>query len=259
MAGRKRRGSLLRRSPDELTLRDAELAVGERAPAWAGRCYEIAFALAESGVVDGEAVYGHWLGPVARGTKFDRGAPFVQHGWVLLPDGRVLDPTRWVFEGRRPYLYLGPPDHYDEGGNRFRTAVSRPVPDWDPSEARFRFTKSVLPSAAWGRVESVLRLDRYYDDPEYEIGTVCLGQLFWLANLDPARLEPHAAQVYDALRAIGQDALIPIDNQRMVERWTRERGRGSKTLSEASGSASSPPRTRSTRTGAGRRGRTSSA
>jgi hypothetical protein len=29
------------------------------------------------------------------------------HMWMRLADGRVVDPTRWCYEGREPYIYVG--------------------------------------------------------------------------------------------------------------------------------------------------------
>lgn len=149
------------------TLAECEKAIGERAQAWVARCYEVSCAIVSAKLVDGVAVYGHWLGDVAPGSHFANRARalFVPHGWILLDDSRVLDPTRWVFENVEPYLYVGePPDPwgtepcencrllkeehrdggpedqcdmyepprwpYDEGGNRWREAITagRPVP-----------------------------------------------------------------------------------------------------------------------------------
>lgn len=46
---------------------------------------------------------------------------FIPHGWVLMPDGRIFDPTRWTFEAKSPYLYVGPDrDEYDKGSNQLR-------------------------------------------------------------------------------------------------------------------------------------------
>lgn len=108
---------------DLLTLAEAEAIIGEPAHEWASRCFEIASKLATA--VGGVAVYGAWDGPVSPGTPF-YGRPLVNHGWVLLDSGEVFDPTRWVFEGLRPYLYEGPEDYYDEGANRRRKSFGRP-------------------------------------------------------------------------------------------------------------------------------------
>ena len=34
------------------------------------------------------------------------------HVWIERPDGTIVDPTRWVFEGVWPYVYEGPADLY---------------------------------------------------------------------------------------------------------------------------------------------------
>jgi len=74
---------------------------------WPGNCFGIATAMVEAKVVDGDAVYGHWLGPVAKSCKMFSGKPIIQHGWILQKDGTVIDPTRFVFEGLSPYIWEG--------------------------------------------------------------------------------------------------------------------------------------------------------
>src|SRR5262245_4545237 len=109
--------------PDELTLGLLEEEVGEPAEDWEARCYEIACHAANIIGPEATAVYGHWLGPVSREGYWAQraGHPFIPHGWVLLRDGRVLDPTRWSFEAVQPYLFLSVPGpEYDEGGNKMR-------------------------------------------------------------------------------------------------------------------------------------------
>lgn len=204
----------------------AERALGEPAARWKGRCYEIACALVRHKLVPGDAVavYGHWLGPVAPGSHFDRGnaLPFVQHGWVLLADGSVVDPTRWVFEDVAPYIYAGPSDHYDEGGNEWRESREGEPPAFDPDDEVVSFSKRVMPSAdAWNFVEELLGLRDLLGEENYEAGTMTRRQLFWLANRSPKSLGPHAFAVYAAVCKLGERALIPIDNLRKVEREFR--------------------------------------
>lgn len=76
---------------------------------WRGQCYGVALALVEAKLIDGRAVYGHYYGPISptsnpfgarAGTSFP-----THHGWIVTPDGQILDPTRWVFEDREPYIY----------------------------------------------------------------------------------------------------------------------------------------------------------
>jgi len=199
------------------TLKQAEKALGEPASAWKARCFEIASRIVAAGLVEGVAVYGHWRGPVAKGTTFaGRGTGFVQHGWVLLPDGKVLDPTRWCFEGGEPYLYIGPSDHYDEGGNNFREDTDPYPPEYDSFEPQLDFTQKILPSDAWNFVEKILRLDHIPED--WEPGTVTIDQARWLAKRSPKTLGPHVLAIYRALFALNMGALVPLDNRRMVER-----------------------------------------
>jgi len=201
------------------TLQQAEKVIGEPAPKWIARCFEIAFKLVDRGLVEGVAVYGHWLGPVAPKTHFSgrQVLGFVQHGWVLLPDGRVLDPTRWGFEGVAPYLYVGPSDYYDEGGNRFRMSRLGSPPVFDPDEETVELDQYVLSDgAAWTFVENLLGLNDSFHMAD-EPGTITREQLFWLANVDPRKLGGHAKAIYAAIEKLDEIALIPIDNRLAVE------------------------------------------
>ena len=216
--------------PDDLTLAHCEAALGEKAPRWAGRCYEIACAIVAAKLVRGVAVYGHWLGPVDEKSRFWRGGalPFVQHGWIVLHDDeRILDPTRWAFEAREPYLFLGLPTKpdgrscYDEGGNDFRGAMREPPPRFDPKDKMHNVTARVMDSPTWRFVESYLRLDAASQKP----GVLTRVQLMWLANSPLSELGEHAARVYAALGKLGLEAFIPIDNARRVAegRWNPKR------------------------------------
>lgn len=207
---------------DDLTLADCEKALGEKAEAWAGRCYEIASRIVAAGLLDGTAVYGHWLGPVHCQSRFAGGRPFIQHGWVVFPnDPRVLDPTRWVFEHEAPYLFLGEPGKlYDEGGNEWRgaTRASNP-PNFDVCDEVFEFEQQRMDTETWNFVERYLQMD--YMDGDQEPGMISREQLYWLANAPLVQLGQHAKGVYDALAAVDEQALIPIDNFRRVMsgRW----------------------------------------
>ncbi|TAL42437.1 MAG: hypothetical protein EPN91_08640 [Salinibacterium sp.] len=74
---------------------------------WPGNCFGVASKLVKDKVIKGTAVYGHWLGPVARTCKMFYGKPIINHGWILQKDGTVVDPTRYVFEGVQPYIWEG--------------------------------------------------------------------------------------------------------------------------------------------------------
>jgi hypothetical protein len=207
---------------DRITLpsiKEAEKAIGLKTKAWAGQCYGIACLFVEKKLVPGLAVYGHWLGLVHANSPFaTRGAsPFQRHGWVKLVNGDVFDPTRWVFEAAKPYLFCGPNNNlYDEGGNAMRRALMGDPPRYRPTSKEFAITESVMDTKTWAFVEKKLYLN--YD--EQPVGKLTWDQLAWLANLPPTELAPFARQVFDALKALDKVALIPIDNLRMVERAT---------------------------------------
>jgi hypothetical protein len=198
------------------------------ADTWKGQCFALATAAVKCGLVQGDAVYGMWHGPIAKKSYFyeHRGnLPFVNHGWVNLPDGRICDPTRWVFEAVEPYVYIGPNDHYDEGANRLRAHES--PPDYDPTEKIVEVTSDALGAAAWTHMERLLGMDQYVpddDDEEFTPGQVTVPQLFWIGNRSPDVLAPHAAAIYAALDHLGYGAAVPHDNRLAVERQSARSG-----------------------------------
>lgn len=173
---------------------------------WPGNCYGIALALADE--AGGEAAYGHYVGPIAPGTFFASraGLGFVSHGWVKLPDGSVLDPTRWVFEGVEPYLYTGPlGEEYDPGGNILRAMMHGPPPDPDESAV----------DEQWGPMwpDSIFMMLGV--DP-MQLPPITYEQMRWLANAPLPLLGRHAAEVFGYMVEHDLGALIPIDNRRIV-------------------------------------------
>jgi hypothetical protein len=86
--------------------------------AWPGQCQFVAPSVIRNGLVGGRQSNGAWCGPVT-GPHRDRFCTTevamrrVRHVWITLADGRVCDPTRWVFEGVEPYVYVGTDaEHY---------------------------------------------------------------------------------------------------------------------------------------------------
>lgn len=236
------------------TLKECEKALGERAPQWAKRCYEIAHKIVKKGLVPGgEAVYGHWLGPVHPNSPFaGKRMPFVQHGWIWIEDhGLVVDPTRWCFEAKRPYLYveyewdanaapckhclmqfrehddLGANDEcdlyepelwpYDEGGNQWRAAMQIRKP---PPKAKSGVALLRMPL----KKEAAHFVGALLGQPSGQ--QLTKDQIFWLANLPYDALLPGGIkEIYDAICAAG-DAIgeryfiefIPIDNRNKARR-----------------------------------------
>lgn len=195
-----------------------EKNIGLPASQWAGNCFGVAMKAVELKLVPkgSVAVYGHWIGAVHAESMFSyRAGTFVQHGWVLMPDGNVCDPTRWVFENVKPYVYFGPADHYDEGGNVRRSKAIGPPPAYDPDDEQHRLNPAILSGPAWKFVEKLLRLD---ETLEVEPGDISVNQLHWLANCSPNGLGEHAGAIYDALDALQLGAFVPWDNRQMVKR-----------------------------------------
>lgn len=85
---------------------------------WAGQCHVLSHKILDGELVEGQIRRGYWTGDVdpacviyAFIEEKDLNDE-VEHSWIQLADGRVMDCTRWVFEGAKPYIYAGPPDFY---------------------------------------------------------------------------------------------------------------------------------------------------
>lgn len=168
---------------------------------WVGNCYAIARQAINEGIVDGIAVYGHWLGGAAPDSYFSyKTVPFIHHGWIR-NKYVIVDPTRWVFFGNEPFIWFGPLDspEYDEGGNLWLKMMERPCPAFDPTEK--------LIEADWP--------DPVYDLIGGSVG-VTVSQAFWIGNLSLITLGELALPAYQALEQAGLKAAIPLDNWRKV-------------------------------------------
>ena len=171
-----------------ITIEQLEKEFGLPIKKWAGKCYQVACAAAKL-IKGAEPIYGHFL-----------------------------DPTRWVFEGAKPYLYHGPNDCYDEGGNALRMALMGGPPEFDPDEDIINIKPHMLATKAWVFVEERLGLEDALMYEGYEPGDITKEQLFWLANQDPRKLHGHARAIYAMLEGLDMKGFVPIDNWGMVER-----------------------------------------
>lgn len=237
------------------TLQECEKAIGEPASAWAKRCYEIACKIVKAGLVSrrrglgGEAVYGHWVGSISPRSSFAdrRHLGFVNHGWIYVADHNlVIDPTRWAFEAKAPYIYaeyewdaaearckhcqmlrcehdsLGSNDEcglyepelwpYDEGGNRWREVAMQTKP---PPEAKKddKHEKLKLDAKTAKFVQKLL--------PQTDGRQLTAAQIFWLANLPYGTLAPGGIKaIYEAICDAGSCFIefIPLDNRVKAKR-----------------------------------------
>lgn len=206
------------------TVPQVEKAIGIPAENWKGRCFEIASAMVRAKLVRGTAVYGHWTGPIASTSHFAdrRHLGFTNHGWILVDESTqlVVDPTRWVFEDREPYIFIGAEVDiddetwpYDEGGNKLRAVLSRPPPGFNPLGKSIRLEKYL---STEGRQLLALMLGESGKDRPR--GVLSVDQMFWLANQPFDAFGEKVHEFYKAIKAVGRGALIPIDNLRRAER-----------------------------------------
>lgn len=180
-------------------IHDVAALIDQPVRTWPGRCHEIAGAALRYGAVSGHLRYGHYLGPTAE-TSIWHDRQLIRHGWVELDDGRIWDPTRWVFEAAAPYIFCGEANEdYDIGGNSLRAQLRGPVPIFDAADGR----TWTLPKALLPRIQKHLT-------PVQE--NLSFNQLIWLANSSPQELGDLAKPLYLWLEDIHKRALIPIDN-----------------------------------------------
>jgi len=185
------------------TIEQVEKAIKIPVIRWEGNCSGIAQGLLNAGLVKGKFCYGVWWGPISDKSSF-RGRPFTHHAWIELKDGKVVDPTRWAFEGIKPYIYIGiSGKEYDKGGNRLREKYMRPCPEYDPIDKKIpiKFSPQL----------KTLVLELLNQPPVFTA-----RQLSWLASLPTDYLEPYTRDVYEALIKVGLTCLIPIDNRRDI-------------------------------------------
>jgi hypothetical protein len=205
----------------KLTLKRAIKAAGDPKQ-WEGNCFGIASTLAP--LVGGIAVYGHWLGEVSeKGYWKERASQgFQNHGWIVLPNEHgkygtndvILDPTRWSFEAKAPYLWQGRNDGtYDEGGNELREAMLGD-PNELPERGEIEFS---FESDEMYYLVGQLVHDTFAYGPDYPY--LDKAAISYLAHRSPKKIGWFfVAEIYEAIIRVGCVSQIPLDNYRMVDR-----------------------------------------
>lgn len=167
--------------------------------AW--NCFAVATNLAnllKAQGIKARAVYGTWKGLSVEHKRND----FYRHGWVLINESEILDPTRWVFEGTKPYIFSGSEKNnseYDEGMTQLRNLVARPFPSFNPQDKKVRIEWSP---------ESKSLIDGI---TEYEDDVYSIQQVLWMANAPFKIWGDCIDEVYTKLEEQGFGALIPMD------------------------------------------------
>lgn len=180
---------------------------------WEGRCAEVA-ACVEKMIMTSKRVRGHYLGTIT-GKRWQNRP--TQHEWLELDDGSVIDPTRWSFEGKKPYVFYGRPPKdptqctgeewpYDFAGMRLRRQGVTPTECPAPNTKEASLSVMSLS----GEARKIL-----FDLGVKPFGRyVYLSQLFWIANLMPQQLDPFTGEIYRWLIRNNYKSLIPIDLRR---------------------------------------------
>jgi hypothetical protein len=107
---------------DDLSPEEAAKAIEVPVREWPGNCWYICEWLLETdllpdgsthkrGRYTGALIYGKYRAEILAWSD-DIGSR--RHSWIETPDGTVVDPTRYVFEGVEPYIYKGARDNYVE-------------------------------------------------------------------------------------------------------------------------------------------------
>lgn len=206
--------------------RDVVARMGDQPEKWAGMCHQASLAVVEEMAKLGQSAVvrrGWFQGQTVPGAYF-HGRP-CQHSWVELPDGRVLDPTRFAFVGGPAWpLWIGPDDEYDVCGCR-QQAPSSPPPHASESKSplvELRFAEDG-DDAARGIVQAVAwqtGIGGYCARITKQVIEVSVQQVFWLGNLpikDTAELgtlpRELAEEVYTAIVRADLGSAIPIDRR----------------------------------------------
>lgn len=212
---------------------------------WAGNCHGISDAIVKAGALrnlggpsqEFVVVRGHWTGPCAEGSYFAMrsGGPFVQHSWIeapgllVMPPMRqpsrvdpneilsdrpalvnpIIDPTRFSFDGKDPYIYVGPNDYYDAGGNAWRMANLPTLLPYDSTKEQIKLDVSHA-------VHGWVQLQTEQHGNEYPYATYTYALVMWLANLPLPMLGEMARPIFRAIVKAGHAAAIPLDNRLMV-------------------------------------------
>ena len=186
----------LNKIPNELG--DIAKAVNLHVVDWIGNCSGVVRRFLRVYPIEGAIeARGLWTKPYDWG---EGERPFTQHSWIILSDGRVVDPTRWVFEGAAPYIYVGESDHYDYGANMLHAQMGQYKPTPPNTEGGVTVND-----------EDAEMLRSY--------GVVCAGNrlhnddIFWLSRKAPVASN---WALYEFFGRVGRKAVIPIDNWRLL-------------------------------------------
>lgn len=169
---------------------------------WPGNCFGVASGIAEAIDWPGRVVYGLWWGTIHEDSHFNQRV--CSHGWMQWGEW-VVDPTRWVFESKDPYVYEGPVGpEYDEGGRKLHEVLADKIGPPDPSDGR------TIEEEVPEEIRAMLRT--YVEFPDKPT----TAQLGWVASRDFRVLGKFAKPFFEWLVSNERQVLIPIDSRKRV-------------------------------------------
>jgi len=174
------------------------------------QCHEVATVLAEILTKNGmkaRAVYGFWYGTCAERP----GLLTHRHGWTVVGD-EIWDATRWVFEGKKPYLFRAKfkkhEAEYDEGMRRARNAYRPPFPEK---------AQGKIVHIDWSYPTYMFLSELIHNNganlANVDVMNLAHGQLMWIANTDYLALGDHITEIYTKLIEKDLSGFIPTDYQ----------------------------------------------
>lgn len=176
---------------------------------WPGQCFAIASQLVKAYRLKGTAVYGMFVGKIDLKSHFGhRQHGLTQHGWIRMKSGVLVDPTRWVFEAVKPYIFVTTDTNhsdYDEGAN---TALEIAQVARQNSGLVKKGNDIAIPKGLQVVVSKLLN-----DSARTGISA---SEAFAVANTPLKQLGSNAKAVYAWLAKANLKALIPIDNRKRI-------------------------------------------
>jgi hypothetical protein len=147
--------------------------------------------------INARAVYGMWRGYcVEKSMSSD-----FRHGWVIIDNKIIIDPTRWVFDGVDPKLFRTTTKNiqYDEGMVRFKNQFRTPFPAKEKNERIIDFNWS----------SNVLNFFR--DITGKDCSSLSVRQALWCCNIPYTSHGSLLNEVYLEFQNKGCLSFIPID------------------------------------------------
>jgi hypothetical protein len=221
-------------------------AIGVPVEQWKGNCHGISELIVQRDALRGlggpktayRVARGHYVGLVERDSYFGqrRGLPFIAHSWIQAHDltypltedapwridreppqirlvhDPIIDPTRFAFDGKPPYIWIGANDgSYDEGGNSWREEHE---PMLLPFDINAKPIKLRLPAVTEAWIAQ--QVMQHPNGGDYPYGYYTYALVMWLANLSLRRLGEHAEPIFRAIVDADHAAALPLDNRRKV-------------------------------------------